>query len=237
MRAALAFLTVIPSGCRPGAPGRWALAAFPLVGALIGGVWSLSAWGATQAWGPLVAAGGVLLADLLITGGLHLDAVADLADGLASRRPPRQAIEIMREPAIGAIGAAGLVTALLLRFSLIATLSSSGHWIFLALPPVAARAGMVWTMARSGRVWEGSMAASLSSVADVRIVAVAIACGLLLGWVLGGTAGLAATVVTLILAEAWRHFFLHRFGSLTGDVIGAYGVAAEIFVLAMVAGL
>src|SRR4030088_432441 len=106
MRDALAFLTVLPVGARDRPPGRRSLLAFPLVGLVVGAIWALAAYGASRLWGPWPAAAGVVLA---LPGGLHLDAVADVADGWASRLPAQRALEVMRDPAIGAVGAASLV--------------------------------------------------------------------------------------------------------------------------------
>src|SRR5256884_6884749 len=123
MRDALAFLTVLPVGARDRPPGRRSLLAFPLVGLVLGAVWALTAWGATRLWGPLVAAAAVGLVDLGLTGGLHLDAVADLADGWASRRPPEEALAGMRDPALRAVGASVLFATLPGRGSLVALLA------------------------------------------------------------------------------------------------------------------
>src|SRR6202022_4697690 len=107
------------------------LLAFPLVGLVVGGVWAAVAYGASQLWGPWPAAALVILADLALTGGLHLDAVADVADGWACRLPAEQAVEVMRDPAIGAVGAATLGAALIARWSFIALLASRHRWGFL----------------------------------------------------------------------------------------------------------
>ena len=117
MRDALAFLTILPVGARDRPPGRRSLLAFPLVGLAVGVVWALAAYGASWLWGPWPAAAVVILADLALTGGLHLDAVADVADGWASRLPTQRALEVMRDPAIGAVGAASLGAVLLARHS------------------------------------------------------------------------------------------------------------------------
>ena len=58
----------------------------------------LTAYGASWLWGVWAAAAVVVLADLALTGALHLDAVADVADGWASRLPAERAVEVMRDP-------------------------------------------------------------------------------------------------------------------------------------------
>lgn len=213
------------------------MAAFPLIGVLIGALWAGVAWGSTRLWAPVVAAALVLMADLLVTGGLHLDAVADVADGLASRRPAEEALTIMRDPAIGAVGGAALVIALLLRFAFLTVLASRGWWAWLILPPVAGRAAMVWTMARARRTWSSSIAVSLTEVADPAVVVVAALIAAATGWATVGFAGVAAVVVAGASAEVWTRFFERRFEALTGDAVGASGIVSETGVLAVITAI
>src|SRR6202050_5659800 len=119
MRAALAFLTPFPDA-RPPTPQalRW----FPVVGAVLGialgGLW----WAAAKIWPLPVAALIVVLADLALTGMLHLDGLADTADGLLPHLPPERRLEVMREPTVGAFGVGAVVVTLLGRFAVFATL-------------------------------------------------------------------------------------------------------------------
>ena len=152
MRDALAFLTVLPAGRRRGPPGRAAVAAFPLVGLLVGSLW----WGAgrigTRLWSPAAGAALALAVDLLVTGGLHLDAVADEADGLACRLPPEKALAVMREGPVGAIGASAAAVVLLVRFALLSALFTGavkGQAAAVIGVPAAGRFAMVWAMART----------------------------------------------------------------------------------------
>lgn len=236
MKDALAFLTVLPAGARARAPGKRALLAFPIVGLVVGGSWAVVAWGASHLWGPLPAAGLVLVADLLLTGGLHLDAFADVADGLASRRAPEEAIGIMRDPSVGAIGAAALVTLLLVRFSFLAILASHARWRAVVVPAVAGRCAMVWILARESRASEPSLASSLCASATLPLGVVAGLAGLAFGYVLAGTLGIIAVAGAGLVGETSARFFRARFGSVVGDMIGATGIVSELVALAVVSG-
>src|SRR5918996_1923883 len=118
MRAAVALLTVFGRSTAPIA-GAWAW--FPVVGAgigaLLGGVW----WAADEAFPPLVAAALVVLADLAVTGLLHVDGLADTADGLLCHADPSERLRIMRTPDVGAFGAAAVAAALLLELAALAS--------------------------------------------------------------------------------------------------------------------
>lgn len=236
MRDALAFLTVLPVRASGRAPGRSALLAFPLVGAAIGALWALLAWAGWHLWGPFPAAAAVTLADLGVTGALHLDAVADVADGWASRKPPREAVTVMRDPRVGAVGAAVLASVLLARWSLIATIAARGEWWLLVVPPVAGRAAMVWTLHRSvGRDGTGPSLADPFLAAGITAAVAVLGLSLLIAGAAGGPRGLAAIVVAVLAAELATQGARRRFGGVTGDVIGAAGIGAEVLALALLA--
>jgi adenosylcobinamide-GDP ribazoletransferase len=243
VRAALSFLTVLPVGGRHAVPGRSALLFFPIVGLGLGGLWAASAYLGTALWTPLVGAALVVAADLAATGALHVDAVADVADGLGSRRPRTEALRIMRAPEVGAVGAAAAAASLLLRFAFVAALAAANLWLLLIAVPALSRAGMVAVLAAGERSSRRSLAGALSADATPGIAAGALAlagaAALLAGVADAGARGailaLAATAavaaVALLAAGWWRR----RFGPLTGDAAGASGMAAELVTLAVLA--
>lgn len=250
---ALAFLTVLPVGRRRGPPRPRSLVAFPVAGLLIGAVWVGVGWLGNRLWAALPAAALVILADLVLTGGLHIDAVADLADGWASRKPPEAALEVMHDPAIGAVGAAVLGATLILRWSLLAVVinqaASTGHWWLLLVPPVASRTVMVAALALPGatgaaettRPAPGPPAtspepASLTDAlagAGPRVLGAALVLGAVIAGVAGGWRGAVAVAVGVALAAAMSRRSARRFGRLTGDAVGASGMVAEIVAIAI----
>src|SRR3981081_4406692 len=109
IRGALSFLTVVPvgRGTRFGAGdvGRGAIY-FPLIGAGVGGAVALSAWAASLVLPLSLAALIGVAAGALLTGALHLDGLADTADGYGGRTRAR-ALEIMRDHAVGSYRGGG----------------------------------------------------------------------------------------------------------------------------------
>jgi adenosylcobinamide-GDP ribazoletransferase len=225
MRRALAFLTPLPVG--GGAPDDRTFAWFPVVGALIGlaigGTW----WLADRAFTPAVAAALVLVADLALTGMLHVDGLADSADGLLPHLPDRaRRLEVMAAPDVGAFGVAVVGAVLLLRFAALASqpvsvLLLAGLWCGSrtvmaagagALPYARAEGGLATTFA--GRDWRpialyGLIASvSLGAFADGRRTEIAVG------------ASIAAGALVLLAAR-------RRVGGYTGDVLGAAGVIGE----------
>ncbi len=127
--AALAFLTRVPVGRRlvlDGGDVARAGPAFPLIGACLGAVVGGIAAGLASPLSPLLAAALAIGAGTLLTGALHLDALADTADALGGRSRER-ALEIMRDHAIGAYGAAAIALDLLVKAAAIAALARDGH--------------------------------------------------------------------------------------------------------------
>jgi len=142
MRSALGFLTVLGG---QGAPDARAPAWFAVVGGLVGlgvgGVW----WAAGEVWPPLVGAVLAVSADAALTGMLHLDGLADSADGLLPPLPRDRRLEVMSAPDVGAFGMVVVVLVLAARVAALAALAPdpllvAGLW-------AAARAAMAITLA------------------------------------------------------------------------------------------
>ena len=126
-KVALQFLTRLPAG----APARSAppLAAsapmFPLIGALIGAAGGLVfALAAGLGLPPMLAALLAVAAQVLLTGGLHEDGLADIADGFGGGRTRADKLRILRDSRIGSFGAMALMLALLARIGALAALAS-----------------------------------------------------------------------------------------------------------------
>jgi adenosylcobinamide-GDP ribazoletransferase len=222
--AALAFLTLLPLGrleLDERDVARGALL-FPVVGALVGAVVAFVGIGLEDTLTPFLAAGVAVAFEALVTGGIHLDALADASDGLGARTRAR-ALEIMGEGPIGAFGATSLIVDLLLKTGAIAALLAADDiLVVLAAAMALGRAAplvLAWTLpyARSG---EGS-----ARILTDRTSRWSLGGGLTLALVLAATLlGLravallcGAAVATLLVAVTARR----RLGGVTGDVLGA----------------
>ena len=231
MIGALAFLTVLGRGRTPSpAQQRW----FPAVGASIGALVGLVWWGASQWWPPAVAAALAVLADLLITGLLHVDGLADSADGLLPHLDRQRRLEVMRAPDTGAFGVAVVAIALIMRWATMASIGLGGAQV------VAATAGL-WALSRglmavamnvlpyARPTGLGAMFASQSRASTVVVGVSAVLLGgagtmLGRGAVAGAVVALIATAGGVgVLALAKR-----RIGGYTGDVLGAAGIVLEV---------
>lgn len=227
-RFAVAFLTRVPTrSSRPATPSDLggSLIFFPLVGLALG---LLLAGAARALEGRLPAALiGVALTALLalLTGGLHIDGLADVFDGLGGGRGERdRALAIMRDARIGAHGATALVLVLLVKSLALGAALPAGNLRVIALFPVLGRWLAVvliraFPYARPegvGRAFRDH--SGPRELAGASMIALAVAV-----WAGAGSVGSAAVAFALVLGcGAWWN---RRFGGLTGD---AYGAAIEI---------
>jgi adenosylcobinamide-GDP ribazoletransferase len=226
---AFAFLTRLP------VPGRLdgrldrAAAWFPLVGLLVGGVAAGVRALADLALPPLPATVLAVIAAVLVTGALHEDGWADIADGLGAHAEPARRLDILRDPRIGAYGAIALVTGLLLVVTTVAALPTGDAARTLLVAHLLAR----WALLGPGLVLpparKDGAGALLRPAAPALGVATALAlAGALLiagpapGAAALGAAVLAALVATVVLRRA--------FGGITGDGYGATAKLTELLV-------
>ncbi len=233
--AAVQFLTRFPLPIRDITEreiGRSA-AFFPLVGALIGGV----LYGAYLLFGlafpDLVARVLTLLAFIGVSGALHLDGLADTVDGLYGGRTREDALRIMRDPHVGAMGVVAIVATLLLKAIIFVSLPEVLFRGALLTMPIVGRCVMVAVLALPyareaglGRVfanhrWKGDL-----PIAGVLTAAAVFAVRQYVG--LLALAG-ACVTTSILLLLTWK-----KLGGMTGDVCGAANELAETaFLLAL----
>jgi adenosylcobinamide-GDP ribazoletransferase len=218
-RGAVGFLTRIPVGRGVDAAdvARGAVL-FPLVGAGVGVVAGAAAALAYPRLPALAAAAIAIAVELVLTGGMHVDALADTAD--AAGAPTRErALEIMRDPRIGSFGAAALVVDLLARAAAIAALVDGGVISALVVAGALGRAAALPLAAglpyarESGGVLTGRVGWPVALGGGV--VAVALVVTLL------GVDGLVAAAAALVTAALLAAVFRRWLGGVTGDTLGA----------------
>jgi adenosylcobinamide-GDP ribazoletransferase len=232
MRRAVSFLTPFGGAADP-APS--ALAWFPAVGAVIGlavgGIW----WAAWRGWAPPAAAAIAVIADAALTGMLHLDGLADAADGLLPPLPRARRLEVMADPRLGAFGMAGLAMVLLARFGAFASmlpspLAVAGLWsgsrtamaVTIRVVPYARPGGLASAFRGPGRP---GAAAGRVGTAGLGLAGALLAVGLAVAG--RGAHGLAAVAAEAVAAAAVVLLARRRLGGFTGDVLGAAAVAGE----------
>ncbi len=235
-RVALSLFTVIPAGIGgdldEGAAAR-AVFWLPAIGAGLGlagaGAMVFVAAGAASPERRLLGAALAMMLLALLTGGLHLDGLADTADGLGSRRPADQALEIMRRSDAGPFGVATLVLVLLVQVCALASLPRGWAGAAgLVLAAVTSRVAVVLATASPsarpsgfGALVAGRTSAAGRAASVAVLLAAVVAGGLALGGVPAAAQGVAAAAAGLAVAALLRRVAGRRLGGMTGDVFGA----------------
>lgn len=254
LRAAFGLFTWVPVPPTQvdRALARRAVLAMPWVGLFLG----VAAGGVTalvlaSGAGPLLAATLGVATIALASGAMHLDGLADTADGLGSRAPTAKALEIMRRSDIGPMGVATLV--LVLAVEIAALSSPRVGW---ALPFVVATmplVGRVSALEATGR-WVGparadGFGALFAAVTAPGGYAASLVAALASAASLGGAASLlghtdaargalvfaGAALASWVLAWAWRRHLVRRLGGITGDCFGSLIEVAQVSFAVVVA--
>jgi adenosylcobinamide-GDP ribazoletransferase len=242
-----ALLTVLPVPAAAARSTRGVLPWAPLVGLVLGGAAAGVGLLGSRLVSPLAGAVLALGVLALLTRGLHLDGLADTADGLGPIRARERALQVMRQGDVGPFGVTALVVVLLLQAACgAALLPRPGGWLAVWTAVVAARLAMSRTGLRGVPTAEGS---SLG-----RAVAGTVSAPWFAGWLLVTAAGAAAAaaalggqrlvlavlaglVAGLLAAELLLRRATARLGGVTGDVMGAMGETAAAVALLVAAAV
>lgn len=230
---ALQFLTRLPVRL-PGMPapeqvGR-SLLWYPLVGLLLGGL--LLAAQALLSQQPAVLQAALLLTLwVALSGGLHLDGLADTADAWVGGYGDRErTLAIMKDPRSGPIAVVVLVLLVLLKFAALLVLLQAGQALALLLAPWLGRSALPLLLRSTAYVRPGGLGAQLAEHLPRRE----------LPWVLGlhlallalaGLSGLWALLAATLVFVFWRRALLARLQGTTGDTAGALVELIEVAVL------
>jgi len=158
-----------------------------------------------------------------LTRGMHLDGLADVADGLGSNKPAALALEIARKSDIGPFGVITLVVALALQVvALTACLDRGNGFLAFVTAMLVSRTALTWGCIKGWPAARdqglGAMVAQSTPIAVPIIWTVLALCGSYLAF---GFAGAGATTLGVISAIVLLNITNRRFGGVTGDVFGA----------------
>jgi adenosylcobinamide-GDP ribazoletransferase len=198
---------------------------YPFVGLVLGALTWLTWMGTMRILPPLVAGILTLIVWVTLTGGLHLDGLADCCDGLLASTSIERRLEIMKDPRLGAFGGIGLILVLLLKAATLSTLTpnasfgiilaaSLARWCILpaGTMPLARASGLGADFAAGFHRWYIFVGA---------IIPLVLALALGTRGVISLLAGLFAAALVLWLAKS-------RIGGVTGDVFGLVVEVVEV---------
>jgi adenosylcobinamide-GDP ribazoletransferase len=202
---------------------------FPLVGALIGELVALIYLGFARFFPITVSAVVSVAAWVYLTGGLHLDGLADSFDGLLNSSSSERRLEIMKDPRLGAFGALGLILVIIFKISILAALPT--YFALLALPLAASTARwlLLWAAcqpaARPGGLG-ASFQPELGWLGWIISAVIPLGLAVLCGW-----RGFGALAIGCVCAAAIIRLARIRLGGLTGDVFGLIVESVEVVIL------
>ncbi len=237
--AALQFLTAIPIPAALGGTHRdleRSVYLFPAAGLVLGALLSAMDAGLSLLLPALPASAIIVAALVIMTGGFHLDGLADTADGFMSSRPRERVLEIMKDSRTGPMGVIAVVSVLLMKVALLASITGAVRPAAILIMPVAGRCAIIMIMGAlpyarpdgglgsifmRGRTW-------LWVVWGFFFLA---ATGVASAGRLGLVAALGAALATALAAV----YTNGKIGGITGDTIGATCEVVELVPLLVAA--
>lgn len=231
---AVQFLTRLPVRLTK-QPGEkelgYSLLCYPLVGLIIGSILIGIGWLLSNT-PPLVTAALLITFWILLTGGLHLDGLADSADAWVGGMGDRpKTLAIMKDPNCGPGGVAAVTLSILLKFTALYTLVIINEWITLLLAIIFSRTLILLLFLTTPYVRSNGLGASLAANQPRRWSISIIFTVFLLTFLLTDIRYLLLALTAIITFLFLRNLMCQRIGGTTGDTVGALVEITETAVL------
>ncbi|WP_318390386.1 adenosylcobinamide-GDP ribazoletransferase [Enterobacter sp.] len=239
--ATLSFITRLP------VPARWVqglsidqyvrgIVCFPLVGVVLGVLSGLVFLGLQSGFGAPLAALFSVLALALLTGGFHLDGLADTCDGVFSARTRERMLEIMRDSRLGTHGGLALVFVLIAKILAVSELSLRGLPMIAVMASACAAGRGCAALLMYGHRYAREEGLGNLFIGKISLWQTTVTLGLtaVLAMAFLGMHGLMATGVTILVIYLLGLLLKRTLGGQTGDTLGAAIELGEvIFLLAL----
>ncbi|MCU0821716.1 MAG: adenosylcobinamide-GDP ribazoletransferase [Spirochaetes bacterium] len=189
-----------------------------LIGVILAGVYILADFTGR----PIIAVIAVIIAEIIITGGLHLDGLADTFDGIFSNRPKEEILRIMKDSRIGTNGTLSLILLIVSKIGLMLIINKEYIIPCLVVMPVMSRMCIAWTAGISAYAGNAkSPAAFLVKNTGAREIIIStfiavVPCAAVLKFV-----SVPAFIAVVVFAVLFTAYVKKKIGGITGDIIGA----------------
>lgn len=240
---ALSFLTILPppfysEQAHPSSDLPKSFAFFPLVGLVLGAFYLFFAYFGSPYVPHLLLASLIAAETVVLTRALHLDGLADLADGIGGGFTCERRLEIMKDSRIGAFGALALVLALILKIAAFHAILSQARWLPLLIVPSLSRFAMVLTAFRSPYARPaGGLGKPFLEHMSLRHLITATSVCLAISLALAPRFTAFALPTLVFIVALIRRLSSRLLGGITGDVLGAVNEICEIALLTLAASL
>ncbi len=206
---------------------------YPLVGLVLGGLLAGCGAALNALFPPAVTGILLVLIMALFTRGLHLDGLADTADGLLSHRGRTRSLEIMKDSAVGVFGAVALIFILGLKTVLVVEIIGRPYGLLaLAVFPLSSRLAVSLTMCLSEYAREeGGLGRPFITLAGERELLLAGVSAALVSALLLPLQGLVVTLLVAMAALLVLRVWKKQIGGVTGDILGTVNELGECLAL------
>jgi len=223
--AAIQFLTLCPLPSTLKIDERdlgRSLPYFPVVGIIIGAAAASLDYGLGHILPPPVVSTLTVIFLLAASGALHMDGLADTADGFFSSRPRERILEIMRDSRTGPMGVIAIVCVLILKVTLLAAVPQPARWWVLLLTPLAGRCILLVNMAVIPYArTEGGLGAIFYAHCSRLHLVWALLALVVAGLLAGGWPGLTVGLTSFVFGLLFAAYVYYKIGGATGDTLGA----------------
>jgi adenosylcobinamide-GDP ribazoletransferase len=204
----------------------------PVIGLIIGGVLSLIYYLANFLDNRLIIAIFIVFAEIIVTGGLHLDGLADSCDGLFSGRNKEKTLEIMKDSRIGTNGAIGIILLIIFKISILFSLGKDDFIKYLLIFPVMGRLNVVWSagISKYARNSEG-MGKSITNITGVKQIIISSIITLIIGVLILKIYFLIVFVMSILFVLTFTFYVKRKIDGITGDIMGATIEMTEVLIL------
>ncbi len=208
---------------------------FPLVGLFIGGCLVFSDQVLSSLL-PLNVVNGLLITLLVIfTGSMHLDALADTIDGIASGGDKTEKLRIMKEGNIGAMGVVGIIIVLMLKYLTLNALPQTLKCQSLLIMPMMARWSQVTVSYISNYAGlKKGLGFPFTTHVTFFIFTLTTLVAFLFSYLLFLERGILIAGLILLMCFPYSRFFKRTLGGVTGDILGAISEIVEVTVLIVI---
>lgn len=237
--AAVGFLTILPLRATRGSELKpAAVSMFPAAGLLLGVLLSVSGRALECLGVNDLALSTILVMTLMIlTGGLHLDGLADTSDALMSGKGRDDMLRIMRDPHIGTMGVLALIASISMKITLLYSIGGALRMGAVVLMCVMGRWAMSVAIFLFPYARQGGKASVFVDGKRPRYAVISTAIALAAAVVIMGPWALLVSAASFIAAFLTGRIAACRLGGITGDVLGAIDEIAELATLFVVAAI
>jgi adenosylcobinamide-GDP ribazoletransferase len=238
--AALRFLSILP------VPASWArqdkhlsrsVKFFPVAGLVMGAIVAGCVWLLSFVLPQIVVSAMAVVLLAIITRGLHLDGLADTADGFFSVSDRQRTLEIMKDSFIGAMGVIAIVSVLLLKLATLSALGGEMLWRGVLLMVLTGRCMMTVPISLFGYARkEGGLGKLFYETRSGFNALWAVGFVLVAGWFIAGLAGIAAAIASVLVTVVFGLYCKYKIGGVTGDTIGATCEIVEVITVLVMCG-